>query len=249
MNIIGVIPARMASSRLPGKMLLDIGGKSLIHRTWEQARQAASLSQVLIATDHGDILEEAARIGAHAVITDVAHPSGTDRCHEAIRSLGLRPDFIINIQGDEPFLSPATIDGLSAILKKETELATLVQALHEEEDLHNPNVVKVVKDIYGQALYFSRSAIPYQREVQQAKPAYWRHIGMYAYRWDVLQKITLLPPSSYEQAESLEQLRWLENGFRIQTAEVKGSHFGIDTLADLEKARNLVQQKNFPSHD
>jgi 3-deoxy-manno-octulosonate cytidylyltransferase (CMP-KDO synthetase) len=241
MKIIGIIPARLASSRLPGKMLLDLGGKTLIQRTWEQVGKAKSLAEIIIATDHHDIAIEAERFGAKVVLTSPDHQSGTDRCHEAISKLDLNTDFVINIQGDEPFVSPEDIDNLAGVLVSVTELATLIQKISSPSDIDNPNVVKVVKDMNGKALYFSRAGIPFRRDSNAEIPTYWRHIGMYAYRMDILQKIASLPPSSYEKAESLEQLRWLENGLTIQTAEAIHTHFGIDTVDDLEKARQYLK--------
>jgi 3-deoxy-manno-octulosonate cytidylyltransferase (CMP-KDO synthetase) len=244
-HAIGIIPARYASTRLPGKPLVDLGGKSMIQRVVEQASQA-QLQRVVVATDDERILEHVRGFGGEAVLTSPDHPSGTDRVFDAYQQLGIATDCIINIQGDEPFIHPAQINALVALFATENapQLATLVKPVLSEEELFSPHLPKVVLDAAGHALYFSRHPIPYHR---QAAPAQWltehrylRHIGLYAYRPDVLATITQLPPSSLEQAESLEQLRWLENGYRILTAETELETIGIDTPEDVERARKQL---------
>nr|WP_133274640.1 3-deoxy-manno-octulosonate cytidylyltransferase [Hymenobacter radiodurans] len=246
MHAIGIIPARYASTRLPGKPLVDLGGKSMIQRVVEQAKRA-QLRRVVVATDDARILEHVHSFSGEAVLTSPDHPSGTDRVFDAYQQLGVSADCIINIQGDEPFIHPAQIDALVALfdVEKAPQLATLVKPVLSEEELFSPHLPKVVLDAAGHALYFSRHPLPYQR---QTEPAQWlahhrylRHIGLYAYRPDVLAAITKLPPSSLEQAESLEQLRWLENGYRILTAETELETIGIDTPEDVERAkRHLI---------
>ncbi|RYU81222.1 3-deoxy-manno-octulosonate cytidylyltransferase [Hymenobacter persicinus] len=241
LHAIGIIPARYASTRLPGKPLVDLGGKSMIQRVVEQARQA-KLSRVVVATDDERIREHVERFGGEVLLTHPDHPSGTDRVFDAYRQLGVVADCIINIQGDEPFIHPAQINALVDLFEAEPrpQLATLVKPVVSAEELFSPHLPKVVLDAQGHALYFSRHPLPFQR---QREPAEWlshhrylRHIGLYAYRPDVLAEITLLPPSALEQAESLEQLRWLENGYRILTAETTLETIGIDTPEDVERA-------------
>jgi 3-deoxy-manno-octulosonate cytidylyltransferase (CMP-KDO synthetase) len=245
-HAIGIIPARYASTRLPGKPLVDLGGKSMIQRVVEQAR-LSSLSRVVVATDDERILEHVHGFGGEAVLTDPDHPSGTDRVFDAYQQLGVTADCIINIQGDEPFIHPAQINALVALFdgKNAPQLATLVKPVLSEDELFSPHLPKVVLDSQGYAMYFSRHPLPYQRQYESgqwlAHHRYLRHIGLYAYRPDVLAAITKLPPSSLEQAESLEQLRWLENGFRILTAETELETIGIDTPEDVERARKLLK--------
>jgi 3-deoxy-manno-octulosonate cytidylyltransferase (CMP-KDO synthetase) len=240
MKILGIIPARYASTRFPAKALADIGGKSMIRRVYEQVLQSDSLTEVVVATDHPQILEHVRAFGAPAVMTSENHPSGTDRCFEALQTRGGNFDYVINIQGDEPFIQPEQIDILAACLDGKTELATLVKRFADQEALFSPNTAKVVLNRTGEAMYFSRHPIPFLRGIDPARwlesHAYFQHIGLYAYRTDVLALITQLPPSSLEKAESLEQLRWLENGFRIRVAFTEFESMGIDTPEDLKAA-------------
>ena len=240
MTILGIIPARYASTRFPAKALTDIGGKSMIRRVVEQARQAKSLTRVVVATDDTRIHDHVVNFGGEVVMTSPHHQNGTDRCQEARQQIGGDVDYVVNIQGDEPFIQPAQIDRLAAVLDGQTELATLVKRITDPAVLQNPNSPKVVINAAGEALYFSRQAIPYQRdrpiETWLDHQPYYKHIGLYAYRADVLAHITQLPPSSLERAEALEQLRWLENGFRIQTVATDLETIGIDTLEDLAAA-------------
>jgi len=243
-----IIPARYASKRFPGKPLALIGGKSVIRRVYEQACKSTDI--VYVATDDKRIFDEVAGFGGKAVMTSPGHLSGTDRCAEAAdtitRQTGNETDIIINIQGDEPFIKPEQIDLLkSCFISGETEIATLVRETSPGEDLFNPNQPKVIIDSKGNAIYFSRSAIPHIRDSEPAqwshKHVFYKHVGLYAYRTDILRKITQLPVSSLEMAESLEQNRWLENGFKIRTALTKWDTLGIDTPEDLKLAREYLK--------
>ncbi len=242
MKILGVIPARFASSRFPGKPLADLLGKSMVQRVYLQCQKSKLLSEIVVATDHPDIVKHVHDFGGHVCITSDQHPSGTDRCHEAFLLQQSHFDFIVNIQGDEPFIDPHQIDLLCASLDHSTELATLIQRIITVEQLLSPNEAKVVLNKRNEAMYFSRSPIPFVQNTSQenllSKLAFYRHVGLYAYRHDILKKITQLPVSELEKAESLEQLRWIENGFKIKTVETDSEEgICIDTPEDLEKAR------------
>ncbi len=238
--IYGIIPARHASTRFPGKPLADIGGKTMIELVYRQARKTKALSGVIVATDHPAIEAEVIRFGGRVCMTSPDHPSGTDRCAEVVSKLGLSCDAIVNIQGDEPFIDPLQIQLVCDCFNdNRTELATLVKKISSRETLFNPNSPKVAVDRDGFAIYFSRHPIPYLRNISEDewldRHTYFQHIGIYGYKRDVLAKITKLPPSSLEKAEALEQLRWLENGFRIKTAETTADSIAIDTPEDLER--------------
>jgi 3-deoxy-manno-octulosonate cytidylyltransferase (CMP-KDO synthetase) len=245
MKILGVIPARYASTRYPAKPLVDIGGKSMVQRVFEQVSKAASLSDVVIATDNNEIFNHAKSFGGKVVMTKDSHISGTDRCYEALTLTPGGFDYVINIQGDEPFIQPDQIDLLAGTLDHHTEIATLVKAIEDVSLLFNPNIVKAVLNQNSEALYFSRATIPYLRNVPEhdwlKKHRFFKHIGMYAYRSDVLEKITGLSIGELEKAESLEQLRWLENGYKIKVAETKTETLGIDTPEDLTKALEYLK--------
>lgn len=247
MKFLGIIPARFASTRFPGKPLADMQGKPMIQRVYEQVTKVLPVAYV--ATD--DIRIEAAvkAFGGNVVMTSDQHKSGTDRCYEAFTKIGKDFDVIINIQGDEPFIHPEQIETLiNCFTNKDVEIATLVKPFAIEDDfetkLFNPNTPKVVLNKKGEALYFSRSVIPYLRGKQYtewlANHTYYKHIGMYAYRADILKAITALEQSPLEIAESLEQLRWIENGYTIQTGITHQETIGIDTPEDLEKALLLL---------
>ena len=240
MSILGIIPARHASTRFPAKPLADLGGKSMIRRVYEQAKKSKSLSKVVVATDHEEIYKHVIDFGGDVYMTSPHHASGTDRCYEVLSKETSSFDYVINIQGDEPFIAPEQIDLLASLLDGKTELATLIKKIDSVEQLLNPNLVKVVLNKDQEALYFSRSVIPYFRNQEQAEwvihHSYYKHIGLYAYRNDVLEKITRLEMSSLEKAESLEQLRWLENGYRIKVKETSIETMGIDTPEDLQNA-------------
>lgn len=240
MKIIGLIPSRYASTRFHAKPLVDIKGKSMIQRVYEQAGKAKSLSKIVVATDHQDIFDHVKSFGGLVCMTRETHVSGTDRCYEALTQQQETFDYVINIQGDEPFIQPSQIDLLASQLNGVTEIATLVKVIKTKEELFNANLVKAIFNKDHKALYFSRSAIPHIRNTPEdawlSKHTFYKHIGMYGYRTDILEQLTKLPVSSLEKAESLEQLRWLENGFRISIAETLTETFGIDTPDDLEKA-------------
>ena len=250
MKFIGIIPARYGSSRFPGKPLADMAGKPMIQRVYEQVKKA--LDEVWVATDDERILQVVESFGGRAVLTSADHKSGTDRCNEAFSKIGNDFDVIINIQGDEPFIQPQQIETLKTCFdSKETELATLVKPFKKEdgfEVLFNPNSPKVVLNKNSEAIYFSRSIIPYIRDAHHTewldKHIFYKHIGMYAYRADVLKKITLLPQSNLELAESLEQLRWIENGYKIKVGLTDIETIGIDTPEDMEKAIKLLNLNN-----
>ena len=243
--VLGLIPARFASTRLPGKPLVDLGGLSMIQRVVTQAR-LAQLARVVVATDDERIQEHVLGFGGEAVLTRPEHPSGTDRLWEAFQQLGSPADVhcIVNIQGDEPFIHPAQINALVDLFTDPAtapDIATLVKPVVSVEELFSPHLPKVVLSQRGQALYFSRHPVPYQRQRPEAEwlahHRYLRHLGLYAYRPAVLQQLTQLPVSPLEAAESLEQLRWLEAGFHIRCAETELDAFGIDTPEDVARAR------------
>jgi len=243
MNFIGIIPARYQSSRFPGKPLAKIKNKPMIQWVYENASKA--LPYVCVATDDDRIFDAVKAFGGEVVKTLPTHQSGTDRCAEAALKIAKnRPvDIVVNIQGDEPFVKPEQIELIKLCFESETEIATLVKKIDSEEELFNPNRPKVVLDKNDSALYFSRSPIPYFRGEENKnwvkKHTFWSHIGMYAFKADVLQKITQLEQGKLELAESLEQLRWLENGYKIKTAETTSATIGIDTPEDLEAALQL----------
>ena len=261
MQFVGIIPARYASSRFPGKPLADLGGKPMIQRVYEQASKA--LDSVIVATDDERIYQCVKTFGGHVVMTSSHHACGTDRVQEAYAIARQTTDWVddqtvvVNIQGDEPFIQPSQITALmDCFADANTEIATLVHPFTPQntwDDLANPNYVKVVvaaeqnTSFLGKAVYFSRSVVPYLRGVEQSewlrKGQFYRHIGMYAYRADVLQRITQLRQTPLELAECLEQLRWLEHGLTIKVAECHTVSIGIDTPQDLEKAIEYLQKE------
>lgn len=244
--ILGIIPARYASTRFPGKSLADIGGITMIERVYRQASKSKSLSKVVVATDDDRIFSHVKNFGGEAVMTSAGHPSGTDRCFEALKKTSGVYQYVINIQGDEPFIDPGQIDELAAILKDhKTELATLMMPAHSSEELFSNTTAKIVVNSKKEALYFSRQAIPFFRD---KKPEEWHkhftyylHVGMYAYRTDVLEKITGLPPSSLENTEMLEQLRWLENGFTIRCGITHFKSHPVDRPEDIPRVLELMR--------
>lgn len=246
LRILGIIPARYASSRLPGKPLVDIAGRSMVMRVWDQARQARSLSDVVVATDDERILDHVHSLGGQAVMTSPDHPSGTDRCHEALLKMGVdRFNAVVNIQGDEPFIVPDQIDELcAALLQAPGGIATLAQVVTDDRDLDDPGEVLITTTVDMDALYFSRAAIPFLRDPgegpRHARFRFLKHVGLYGYRADVLAQLVRLRPSALEMAESLEQLRWLEHGFRVRVGLTEHPSFCVDTPADLELARQRV---------
>ena len=246
LRFVGIIPARYASTRFPGKPLVDIGGKIMIQRVYEQVSKA--LTDVYVATDDERIFDEVLAFGGKAIMTSSQHKSGTDRCFEAFTKLEEWFDVVINIQGDEPFIQPEQIIELQKCFDEPvTQIATLAKKVTEKdgfEFLSNPNNPKLVINNRNEALYFSRSVIPFTRGIEPEDwiPAhsYLKHVGIYAYRADVLRELTMLVQSSLEIAESLEQLRWLENGFRIKVGFTDVETVGIDTPEDLEKVKVLL---------
>ena len=243
--ILGVIPARFASSRFPGKPLIEILGKSMIQRVYEQAKKSTKLDEVVVATDDERIFNHVIKFGGNAVMTEVNHPSGTDRCFEALEKSGKNFNYVINIQGDEPFIDPSQIDLLASVCDGKTELATLMIPVDSHEVLFDTGEVKITMNNKHEALYFSREVIPHIKGIDKKEwhkhYNYYRHVGMYAYRADVLKKITKLEISSLEKAESLEQLRWLENGYKIKLAVTDFDSHCIDTPEDIEKVLRLMK--------
>jgi len=228
---IGIIPARFASTRFPGKPLVNIHGKSMIQRVYEQVVQS-DLDEVIVATDDQRIIDHVNSFGGNVKMTSVNHLTGTDRCNE-IASQYPDETVVINIQGDEPFIQPEQLQLLlSAFHDHTTQIATLVKQITSPAEIENPNLVKVVFSNHHKALYFSRSVIPFARNISTH---YYKHIGIYAYREDVLHQLTQLSPTPLEQAESLEQLRWMENGFSITVVPTEIETIGIDTPEDLNK--------------
>lgn len=237
-----IIPARYASTRFPGKPLQDLGGKTMIERVVEAAMLAHPDAGVAVATDDVRIAEHI-QSKCEVVMTSDLHPSGTDRCAEALTILGWDCDVVVNLQGDEPFIKPEQVALLvSAFENPRTEIATLKIAIQEAEEIQNPNVVKVVCDVNDQALYFSRSAIPFDRngKIEGSGIQYYRHIGMYAFRAEALRAVAKLSPSALEKTEMLEQLRWLENGMGIGVKETTWASPAIDTPEDVAKALRFV---------
>ncbi len=242
MKILGIIPARYASTRFPGKPLAIIDRKPMIQRVYEQASKCTLLHSVYVATDDMRIADAVAAFGGKYVLTSDQHPSGTDRCLEAMQKISesenINYDAVINIQGDEPFIEPEAIETLAKSFEQtEVQIATLAKLITNTEELQNPNAVKVVRDARNYALYFSRSPIPHIRnaaaEEWTSKHRFYKHIGIYGYRNVVLEAITRLPISTLEKAENLEQLRWLENGFRIYVGETELESLSVDTPEDL----------------
>lgn len=244
MKILGIIPARYASTRFPGKPLIDILGKSMLQRVYEQTKKSKLLTDVIIATDDERIEKHASSFGAKVVQTRSEHPSGTDRSFEAYQKTNAAYDYVINIQGDEPFIDPSQIDLLAEICDGNTELATLMIKCNSHDVLFDQGEVKITLNDKKEALYFSRMVIPFIKGKDEKEWHshfdYYRHVGMYAYRTDILEKITKLKPSSLELAESLEQLRWLENGFKIKCAETLHDSHCIDTPEDVDKVIKLM---------
>lgn len=244
MKFIGIIPARYASTRFPGKPLAILGGKTVIQRVYEQA--TAVLQEAYVATDDERIFQTVEQFGGRAVMTRTDHKSGTDRIEEAAEKIGTDADIIINIQGDEPFIQQSQIETLIHLFDAPaTQIGTLGKPFESIEAAMNPNSPKIVTDLRGFALYFSRSVIPFVRGQQQSDWLqhfpYLKHLGLYAYRREVLRQVTQLPQSPLELAESLEQLRWLENGYRIRVGLTNIETVGIDTPEDLQRAEAFLQ--------
>ena len=249
MNVLGIIPSRFASTRFPGKPLIDIGGKSMIRRVYEQATKSRTLNHVVVATDDQRIYDHVLAFGGLAEMTSTEHQSGTDRCAEVALN---HPEFdvLINIQGDEPFIDPGQINLVCQCFEQaDVNLATLVKRINDYSELINNNTPKVVFNMNQEAIYFSRTPIPFLRDYNQPDwlnhHAYYKHIGIYGYRKQALKQITELSVSSLEKAEALEQLRWIENGLRIKVAVTNVESIAIDTPQDLEKAISQVNLSQF----
>jgi 3-deoxy-manno-octulosonate cytidylyltransferase (CMP-KDO synthetase) len=242
LEAVGVIPARYRSSRFPGKALASLAGRPLIQHVYQRSRGARGLDRLLVATDDERILRTVRDFGGEAILTSPDHPSGTDRLAEVARALAA--PLFVNIQGDEPLVDPRDIDALVAALRADPglEMATLRREIRGEEDRLSPDVVKVVCDEAGHALYFSRAPIPFLRTAG-ASPAY-RHLGLYAYRRDFLLSVAARPPGALERSEQLEQLRVLEMGRRIRVLDAVGEAIGVDTPADLERVRGIMEKSS-----
>lgn len=246
MRILGIIPSRYASTRFPGKPLAMVGGCTMIERVYRQARKSSLLHSLVVATDDKRIAHAVSDFGGECVMTDPGHPSGTDRCAEVLSHFERQYDAVINIQGDEPFIQSQQIDRLAgALAGQDVQIATLVKPLESWDEVRLPQVVKVVLAANGDALYFSRQAIPFVKDapVQEwpQRTAMYKHIGIYGYRADILPRLTKLSQGMLEKAESLEQLRWLEQGYRIRTQISHFETIAIDTPEDLAKAEAYYQ--------
>ena len=245
MTFMAIIPARYASTRFPGKPLAVLGGKTVIQRVYEQV--SSILDEVYVATDDQRIYDCVTGFGGRAVMTREDHKSGTDRIEEAVEKIQSSADVIINVQGDEPFIQPSQIKTLMELFDDpQTQIGTLGKPFESIEAIENPNSPKIVTDNRGFALYFSRSVIPYIRGKEHdqwfGEYPFLKHLGIYAYRRDVLKEVTLLPQSSLEKAESLEQLRWLQNGYRIRVGLTDVETVGIDNPEDLKRAEEFLNQ-------
>lgn len=242
MKILGIIPARYASTRFPGKPLTIINGKSMIQRVYEQALKAEMLNDVVVATDDERIYNAVLSFGGKVVMTSSEHKSGTDRCAEVVKTINDKYEAVVNIQGDEPFINPEQINQIASLIsQKDSQIASLCKPIKDADELFDNNVVKVVFDIKGNALYFSRHTIPFMRNVENEalswmnSHTFYKHIGIYAYKTDVLEQISQLTQSELEMSESLEQLRWLENSYRIIMGITEYESYSIDTPRDVEK--------------
>lgn len=239
MRSIGIIPARFDSSRFPGKPLVEVLGKPMIQRVYESVHASQLFDKVVVATDDSRIYSTVESFGGVVCMTESSHPSGTDRCYEALKLQNEEFDVLVNIQGDEPFISKQQMALiLSCFDDPKTQIATLIKSITEVEELKDINRPKVVRDHNDFAIYFSRSVIPFHREMSQEEALnsklFFKHIGMYAYKVDILDRITQLEPSRLERMEGLEQLRWLENGFKIKTAVTDEESYCVDTPSDLQ---------------
>jgi len=245
MKVLIVIPSRYGSSRFEGKPLVDIAGKSLVRRTYEQALKAKINSKVIVATDDERIYAHVKTFG-DCVMTSSQHVSGTDRCFEVVKNICEPYDILLNLQGDEPFILPEQIESLvNAFNESSTQIATLQKPIRSSEELMNPNIVKVVSKNNGEALYFSRHPIPYDRNYEPSEWVqhyqYFRHVGMYGFRFDIIDSLMQLKPSGLEMQESLEQLRWLENNFSIRLSNTDFVSPAIDSPADLLTVENFLK--------
>ncbi len=250
--VVAVIPARYASTRFPGKPLVDLWGKTMIRRVWERTCQAASVARVIVATDDERIYEEVSRFGGEVLMTRADHRSGTDRCAE-VASLLPQAEVVLNIQGDEPMVLPTQIDLLVQTLHEapSCSMATLARRISAPDELFNPNAVKVVLSLTGQALYFSRHPIPYVRDTAPEEwlraTAFYKHLGLYAFRRSALLQVARLPVASLEAAEALEQLRWLAHGYTIAVGITEEESVGVDTPEDLQRLLASPPPEDFAS--
>jgi 3-deoxy-manno-octulosonate cytidylyltransferase (CMP-KDO synthetase) len=245
MDVIGVIPARYSSTRFEGKVLADIHGKPMLQYVWERAKQSFTLDELIIACDDERVAEAASKFGAKVILTAKGHVCGTDRIIEVVNPLEVK--VVINIQADEPLIQPIMIDTLAQALMADSKLsmATLMKKIDDVRDVTDPNVVKVVVDKFNFALYFSRSPIPHRAHNSEVSlPVYYKHIGLYGYTKDFLFTYKNLPVSNLEKMERLEQLRVLEEGFRIKVLETKFDTLGVDTPEDLERVRDLLRKSS-----
>lgn len=250
MSIAGIIPARYSSSRFPGKPLAMIDGKSMIQRVYEQACKCHRLNSVIVATDSQVIYSHVTDFGGKVVMTSEKHHSGTERCHEALvkeEKKGNEFDVIVNIQGDEPFIDPMQIEQVADLFQnKKVQIGTLLKTITDKTQRNDPNTVKAIKNKNNEALYFSRATIPFQREKDlessKTETIFYKHIGIYGYRSSILKQLVKLPIGMLEQAEALEQLRWLEHGFKINIDLTESDTQGIDTYDDI--LRIAQKQKN-----
>jgi 3-deoxy-manno-octulosonate cytidylyltransferase (CMP-KDO synthetase) len=242
-KVVAIIPARFASSRFPGKPLVDLGGKPMIQRTYDRVKAVEGFDRIVIATDDQRIFDAAQGFGAEVMLTSNSHITGTDRCAEVLSRLGESVDYVINIQGDEPFIEPEQLREVAAGFASGAPILTLIKKITDTETLFNSNSPKVVCDGEGNALYFSRQTIPFLRGVDPKdwleKHTFFKHIGLYAYRADILPGLSALKPTPLELAESLEQLRWVQNGIRIKAIETQFETIGIDSPEDVEKIQKM----------
>ena len=243
-----IIPARYGSLRFPGKALAKIGGKALIQHVFERVKQCGVIDHIIVATDDPRIQEASRSFGADVEMTDANHKSGSERCAEVIKKRGLEQSPVINVQGDEPLINPMLVDRIAEELEKEnTCIVTAISRISNPRDLFSPHVVKVVTDHQMRALYFSRMPLPFQQKIAWLdwldRHVYFRHIGIYGFAPGMLTALARLPRSPLEKAESLEQLRWLENAFNIQCIETEYEGHGVDIAEDLEKIKNIIEKK------
>jgi 3-deoxy-manno-octulosonate cytidylyltransferase (CMP-KDO synthetase) len=246
MNVLAVIPARYAATRLPGKPLVDIAGKPMIQRVWERVRLAKKISRVVVATDDERIVRAIESAGGEAVMTRSDHRSGTERVAEvAAGPAGREADILVNVQGDEPLIEPAAVDaGVDALLEDESaRIGTIAVPIENPADVMDPNIVKVVLDFDGNALYFSRAPIPWVRDAASpVRARFLKHLGLYVFRHDTLLEFDTLPPGELERLEQLEQLRWLENGYKIRVAETTFDSVSVDVPEDVARVEKLLRE-------
>ncbi|MFT6716134.1 MAG: 3-deoxy-manno-octulosonate cytidylyltransferase (CMP-KDO synthetase) [Saprospiraceae bacterium] len=249
LKVLAIIPSRYDSSRFPGKPLASINGKSMIQRVYEQATSCPGLHEVIVATDDQRIFDHVVSFGGKVAMTSTNHQSGTDRCGEVLSNYKHEVDVVVNIQGDEPFIHPKQISQLIAVFEDSmVDISTLAKKINDDNQINNPNIVKVVRQSNSFALYFSRSPIPFARNTAQGNwtknQDYYKHIGIYAYKAKVLEALIQLPPSKLETTESLEQLRWLENGYKIHVGTTDLESIGIDTPEELQELNEKLKNNN-----